>query len=397
MYPMLKNLEEQQAKIGRGLQGGLWLSCIAALFLASPVGAQTPVEAAPPARQAFPVENFSGLSWVGQYAADHAGPAFAAAFQRRPRLAIYAANYEYTNARSRWCVALVGLTHAPVNEKLQPRIPANLFLGAASGLASEPAEGEKSCQARAMKRAVDAMQGDEGALGDETLDRTRETGGKRVPEPANPKLWNASYFMSQAGSNYVGELLPDWFSAALDYRQVSRLTIYRNLAADNGQVVCFAYLGLSPRSAEGRMVKVPVAAVSRARLLERNQAELAQRDAECFDPMFESLVKDSVTPEGGLIKTLIENWARAGEADLQAPKLAQIKAAIERWQKSQPKPKPSASVHEGNNSTQTNSCQVNCVNGDCVRRWPNGKSERFQAPRKFNPFNSQWEWDTSGC
>lgn len=389
----MKLMKNNKEMIGR-LPRGFWSLCAAALLQAAGLAeAQAPAE--PAARQALAVENFSTLPWVGQYAADRAGPALAAAFQRRPGLAIYAANYEYSHARSRWCVAQVGLTQAPSNAKLQPRFPAKLFLGAASGALSEPAEGDKSCQARAMKRALDALQADENALRDEALDQTRETGGKRATEPANAKLSHASYFMSQAGSNYIGELLPGWFGSALDYRQVSRLTVYQNLAADNGQVVCFAYLGLSPRSADGRMVKVPAAAMTRARLLERGQAELAQRDAECFDPMFENLVKESVTPEGGLIMTLIETWARAGETDLPAPKPAQIKAAIERWQKAQPKPR--AAVRENVNSSQTNSCQVNCVNGDCVRRWPNGKSERFQAPRKFNPFNSQWEWDTSGC
>jgi hypothetical protein len=42
-------------------------------------------------------------------------------------------------------------------------------------------------------------------------------------------------------------------------------------------------------------------------------------------------------------------------------------------------------------------CRTNCFNGDCYRTYSNGQQVHFQAKRKFNPFNGQWEWDSGGC
>ncbi len=42
-------------------------------------------------------------------------------------------------------------------------------------------------------------------------------------------------------------------------------------------------------------------------------------------------------------------------------------------------------------------CNTRCVNGDCYRTYGNGRQQRFQAQRKLNPFNGQWEWDSGSC
>lgn len=43
------------------------------------------------------------------------------------------------------------------------------------------------------------------------------------------------------------------------------------------------------------------------------------------------------------------------------------------------------------------SCNTRCVNGDCYRTYDDGRHVRFQAQQKWNPFNSQFEWDSGGC
>lgn len=40
-------------------------------------------------------------------------------------------------------------------------------------------------------------------------------------------------------------------------------------------------------------------------------------------------------------------------------------------------------------------CQNVCSNGNCVRTLPDGRKERWQAPRVYNSFTRNWEWDTS--
>lgn len=46
---------------------------------------------------------------------------------------------------------------------------------------------------------------------------------------------------------------------------------------------------------------------------------------------------------------------------------------------------------------QALTCSNRCVNGSCVRSFPNGRTERWQAPRVFDPFIKDWKWDTSSC
>jgi len=48
-------------------------------------------------------------------------------------------------------------------------------------------------------------------------------------------------------------------------------------------------------------------------------------------------------------------------------------------------------------AVQNLSCTNNCMNGSCVRTFPNGRTEHWQAPRVFDPFTNDWKWDTSSC
>lgn len=42
-------------------------------------------------------------------------------------------------------------------------------------------------------------------------------------------------------------------------------------------------------------------------------------------------------------------------------------------------------------------CNTNCRNGDCRRTYSDGRRVRFQATQKWNPFSSQFEWDSGSC
>lgn len=42
-------------------------------------------------------------------------------------------------------------------------------------------------------------------------------------------------------------------------------------------------------------------------------------------------------------------------------------------------------------------CNTRCNNGDCYRTYSNGRQVNFQAERRFNPINNQWEWDSGSC
>jgi TPR repeat protein len=43
------------------------------------------------------------------------------------------------------------------------------------------------------------------------------------------------------------------------------------------------------------------------------------------------------------------------------------------------------------------SCNTRCNNADCYRTYDDGRKVHFQAKQKFNPINSQFEWDSGSC
>lgn len=48
-------------------------------------------------------------------------------------------------------------------------------------------------------------------------------------------------------------------------------------------------------------------------------------------------------------------------------------------------------------AVQELTCTNRCVNGSCVRTFPNGRTEKWQAPRVYDPFTNDWKWETSSC
>lgn len=59
-----------------------------------------------------------------------------------------------------------------------------------------------------------------------------------------------------------------------------------------------------------------------------------------------------------------------------------------------PQPRPSR-TSSTTRSTNVLTCENRCMNGSCVRTFPDGRQERWQAPRVFNPLSNNWEWDTT--
>lgn len=49
------------------------------------------------------------------------------------------------------------------------------------------------------------------------------------------------------------------------------------------------------------------------------------------------------------------------------------------------------------NAVQRVTCENKCVNGDCIRTFPDGRKERWQAPRVYDALSRDWKWDTSSC
>lgn len=76
-----------------------------------------------------------------------------------------------------------------------------------------------------------------------------------------------------------------------------------------------------------------------------------------------------------------------------------IEAEAERNTRVEAASSPPGTAKSTARATQYTSCQNNCVNGSCVRTFPDGRKERWQAPRVYNPLKNDWEWDitTNAC
>ena len=48
-------------------------------------------------------------------------------------------------------------------------------------------------------------------------------------------------------------------------------------------------------------------------------------------------------------------------------------------------------------SIQRVSCTNECVNGNCVRTFSDGRREQWQAKRVYDPFTNDWKWDINSC
>lgn len=375
-----------------------WVSTVALLAVSTVSIAQET-----PARAPVPVFNYSNVSGLGRYIADSASDEQYALFQRDEDLAVLVSATIFGKEGGYRCVAQVGLTHKVNADNQMPRMPVTIYLGGAS----DPSFSESQCSAKAVDRALRQMLGKDAKALQVGLDQTLFSGGKRATLKPSDTLMNSNYYgMNSQGSQYINNAMPDWFPKAFDYRAVTIVKRFWKIDADQGQLLCFASIGVSSHAPDGRNSKEPVYENARIIALNSNERAKADQDAECFDPLFDALVKNDIQPDSPLIKAFIDKWPRMAESDLKAPSMKAVKAAVA-WQAERDRKQALAREREearnqrvaqqNQRVAQQNSCTVNCVNGDCVRRWPNGRSERFQAPRKFNPFNSQWEWDTSGC
>lgn len=97
-----------------------------------------------------------------------------------------------------------------------------------------------------------------------------------------------------------------------------------------------------------------------------------------------------------IVKSTLLNDTAAPE-----PKsMAQVRELAKRNLAQAPaKPQATPTSTSTTRSTNRLTCNNQCVNGDCIRTFPDGRKERWQAPRVYNPSTRNWEWDinTNAC
>lgn len=98
------------------------------------------------------------------------------------------------------------------------------------------------------------------------------------------------------------------------------------------------------------------------------------------------------------VKEAVENPVKSPKPKDFDAVYALTGAGKEAMQKDRSKAKPAAkSLGATTTSTHYVTCSNKCVNGSCVRTFPNGRTERWQAPRVYDTLSGDWKWDTSSC
>lgn len=346
-------------------------------------GQQAP-KAAPPAVSPVPLANFTQFTDgdLGDYLARNLKPEIQNALRDRG-LVVVATTLTFDFDGRNACFASIGVAEAPPKGR-NPRVPANSSQGWEFGATDD-------CAARQMRSAVSSLNDTplQKILND--VEKTAGVGGSRQQETPNTDIvrlernstagYDAGPFSDQLHSFRLGE--------ALDYRHVATHVQSWSTRFNSGKLMCVAQAGFTGRSPDGRNSRIPASRNAHAVL--RDGGDRADCEQAAALGAVKKLMRDPwVGKEGRL-----NGFERAREDGVPLPDLRRV-AAVEKQlvAASQPAARPVAA-----RSTQVNrsTCTNQCVNGDCVRTFPDGTKERWQAPRRFDPISGNWTWDTNSC
>lgn len=87
--------------------------------------------------------------------------------------------------------------------------------------------------------------------------------------------------------------------------------------------------------------------------------------------------------------------AQALATSWQPGKLLTVPSQKNMSKVSKPKKQLMEARQSKSNNTRNITCTNDCVNGNCVRTFPDGRQERWQAPMTIDPFTQQMGWDTT--
>lgn len=303
---------------------------------------------------------------------------------KRNNLAVFALTAAFEERRA--CYGMVGLTEAPPpgRNARNPSTTNSSF----NSYGSDMQWNSSDCAFHVLTQAVEAFS--KRPL-DEMLNKIQDTkslGGNRAKKPPDP---NKASTETCCGVNddALGKVIHRYdFGNAFDYRQVQILVESAATQFGSGNFMCVASAGITSKSPPDRNARWPGSTEGFVRL--QTGGDISTCKQIVAEEAVEELLKRPWTPEG-----LLKNFAATREDGVGLPdpiKVAKAKALIDRASQSAPVSAPAR-------STNRVTCTNNCVNGSCLRKFADGRTERWQAPRKFNPLTNNWEWDitTNAC
>lgn len=283
------------------------------------------------------------------------------------------------------CFASVGPTSAPA-KGYGPRNPTSLSWAMSEFIKGD--EGMATCD-RAFQAAVQGIAQTE-ALSLKQLQLATST----TRDPANPKFPATKRLpkrvshvtggnLNDNGKKFIAdELGPRWYEV-LDHRKFAAHVFLMEGKTLEGKQYCLAEYGIVAKPPEGVSAKYPAIVGARWKVMQDNTS-----GETCTRLVLESALERlrNEYPE------MLEGFQ--AEAGMTYPSITDIKKQAVQFDANQDKPRPTpvASLTQTNNVMR---CTNQCQNGSCIRSFADGRKERWQAPRVYDAFTQNWEWDTT--
>lgn len=271
-----------------------------------------------------------------------------------------------------YCVAFVGLVH-PAQPGKTARMPRTrqVQITKADKTGKLTEDEWNTCKSDAL---VPAIRGFSAGSDWNTLAREADA----VTSEQGTRKATAANF-TQFVSTYIGRVqsveVPDAFTQAFDRRTLQIAILSTSLVVDN-KLVCYAAAGVTARAPDKRNPHLPAHSFTQMRTQPAGNATPDEK-RDCETAVAQEAVDIMLAKpwdQSGLLKDIAAT-REEGLPLVTAPRKASV------------------------NSVQRNtvSCHNECTNGNCLRTFSDGRKERWQAPRVFNPLTNNWEWQVNSC
>lgn len=219
---------------------------------------------------------------------------------------------------------------------------------------------------------------------------------KLEPKEGFIAYWTAGTLNEKGEDAIVKELGARWYKV-LDYRKYAAYVALMMGETLEGKAYCLVRYGITARAPMGRAARLPAQIRIAYVTTDKNDncsGKVTYNAAGILRDSYPELLSDfEMSAERGVTyMTVAEVKKKVAKFDADAEKLAAAEA-----KKAAAEAKKAEARQVASNSRSTNrvTCHNECYNGSCVRTFPDGRKERWQAPRKFDPFTQNWGWDTT--
>lgn len=349
----------------------LFATIVSALCLAGPAAAAKPA-----------VIDHTGLTSFQDYLDKNLPAPMKAAMAERG-LAVWGITSGMRVEKNGYCLAALGVTRASPDQRMA-RSPVDTIYNLTRRKDVDENWDSGDCRAETLRDAV-AVLAKSALPSAEDIGRMQATGGVRQKEKADSSVvWMQSHNVGKEAKAAAFDTIHSYdLGAMVDYRQVQAALYAFNFNLQ-GEHICFAVFGLSARAPSERQVRIPA---------EQSAGMVAGGDkASCERGAAEGAVKAHLNlPWTG--KGVFSNFEKTREDGVPLPDLA----AVAKKRKAVTAKAVAAEAQVRSSQRNVVRCSNVCTNGNCVRTFENGRKERWQAPRVYDPFKNDWTWDTNSC